>query len=295
MGQKDIATKNLLRCKDVFADVMNATLFKGKSLIAPEELIEVNTVSSAIYPVDGKAHEQLRDVAFRSVKNGITMRLLGCENQTSIIDYMPLRVISYDGIAYGEEASKLSKGEKFEPYPVITVVLNYTNRVWSKPKSIHEMFNIKPGTPLASIISDYRIIVVDVGFLSEEQLQLFKSDFMILAGMLSGHDSVVNDIGTLKHAPELSAAISAFMSSSKVKGVIARMKGKTILEVLEGTPQMALVKYQLDVQESCVQKLMKALNMSHEQAEAILFAEDGDESDERVRQSAEQLMREMNL
>ena len=35
---KDLPTKNLLNCPDVFADITNVNLFDGEDLLQPEEL-----------------------------------------------------------------------------------------------------------------------------------------------------------------------------------------------------------------------------------------------------------------
>ena len=44
--QKDLAEKKLLDCNDVFADIINAVVFQGKSVIRPEDLREVHPVSA---------------------------------------------------------------------------------------------------------------------------------------------------------------------------------------------------------------------------------------------------------
>ncbi len=62
MGQKDIVEKTLESYNDVFADIVNVLLFKGKKLIKEDKLEEATPVS--FYKADsGKLHEESRDIA----------------------------------------------------------------------------------------------------------------------------------------------------------------------------------------------------------------------------------------
>ena len=60
MGEKDVTEKILESYNDVFADIVNALLFNGKSVIQPEELID--QAPRAAYKADGKVREIERDV-----------------------------------------------------------------------------------------------------------------------------------------------------------------------------------------------------------------------------------------
>lgn len=61
MAEKDIAEKNLEALNDVFADIVNVLLFKGKRIIQEDEL-EADATRS-MFKADGKIHEQERDVS----------------------------------------------------------------------------------------------------------------------------------------------------------------------------------------------------------------------------------------
>ena len=62
MGQKDIVEKNLEDYNDVFADIVNALVFKGKQAVRPRDLIPVK-VRSQYKADEGKLHEEERDNA----------------------------------------------------------------------------------------------------------------------------------------------------------------------------------------------------------------------------------------
>lgn len=61
MGEKDIAEKTLEAWNDVFADIVNVLLFKGKQVVKEDEL-EAATPTSA-FKAGKKLHQQERDVA----------------------------------------------------------------------------------------------------------------------------------------------------------------------------------------------------------------------------------------
>ena len=175
MGKKDIVEKNLEAWNDVFADIVNVLLFKGKRLMKEKDL-EADTKDSII-KANGEIHEQERDVS-KFWKNGeIRISILGFENQTVQDKNMPLRVISYDGASYKQEL--LDKNLK-QKYPVATLVLYFgTDSKWKAPKRLHDCFKIPE--ELKPFVSDYKINVFDIAWLSDETIDMFKSDFKFVA------------------------------------------------------------------------------------------------------------------
>ena len=175
MGKKDIAEKNLEAWNDVFADIVNVLLFKGKRLMKEKDL-EADTKDNII-KANGEIHEQERDVS-KFWKNGeIRISILGFENQTVQDKNMPLRVISYDGASYKQEL--LDKNLK-QKYPVATLVLYFgTDSKWKAPKRLHDCFKIPE--ELKPFVSDYKINVFNIAWLSDETIDMFKSDFKFVA------------------------------------------------------------------------------------------------------------------
>lgn len=57
MGQKDITEKTLEAYNDVFADIVNVLLFKGKPLVKEDKLEEASPVSY-FKADDGKLHKE---------------------------------------------------------------------------------------------------------------------------------------------------------------------------------------------------------------------------------------------
>ena len=200
MGQKDIAEKRLEDYNDIFADIVNALLFDGEQVVKEDEL-ETETAKNT-YTVEQKIHEIERDVA-KNWKNGtIRIALLGLENQTEPDLYMPLRVLCYDGASYRVQLTK--EGQK-PCYPILTLVL-YTGfeKHWDKPTNLVNCIDIDER--LKPYINDYKINVIELAWLSDEQIMKFKSEFRNFVELLRdrrmGRDSQYSLI-KLTHVHEL--------------------------------------------------------------------------------------------
>ena len=151
-------------------------MFEGKQVISADDLSE--QAPRAAYKADGKIREIERDVAKRWVKKNLQIACLGMENQTEPDPDMVLRVYGYDGAEY---RSQLLRENRDKPrYPVITLVLyfGYAKR-WDKPVYLYDT------VPVPEIIKPYlsniKINVFEIAFLSREKLDYFHSDFKTVA------------------------------------------------------------------------------------------------------------------
>lgn len=187
MAEKDIAEKTLEAYNDVFADIVNVLLFNGEQHVREDELEDETPLTQ--YKADGKLHEQERDVAKFWKNSTVRIALYGFENQTVIDGNIPLRVISYDGAAY---RAQLLEKEKKPHYPVVTLVLYFGEKRWNRPRSLHECLDIPE--ELKPYVSDYKVNVFEIAWLTPEQVQLFRSDFKYVADyfvqMRMNHDYV---------------------------------------------------------------------------------------------------------
>ena len=158
MGSKDLAEKNLLQYKDVFSDIVNVNLFGGRHYISANELSrepgELITKSSS----DNKLKQLQMDVPMKCNKKYNTRFFVCLENQSDINNIMPVRDMGYQHAKYMEQVrtikeanrqqqaypSPITKGihdtQKLDP--VITLVLNYSQKEWKKPKQLQDVLNI---------------------------------------------------------------------------------------------------------------------------------------------------------
>ena len=173
MGKKDITEKQLASYNDVFADIVNVLLFNGECVVKEDEL-EAESARST-YKIADKIHEQERDVAKFWKDSNVRIALYGLENQTEIDTDMPLRILSYDGASYRGQL----KGKPKLRYPVVTLVLYFGNEHWDTPRSLIEC--LKVPEELKPYVSDYKTNIFEIAWLSDEQVQMFKSDFKYVA------------------------------------------------------------------------------------------------------------------
>jgi len=176
MAEKDISEKVLEEFNDVFADIINVLLFQGEEVISADELESHQPRSH--YKADGRLREIERDVLKQWRKERLRLALLGLENQTSPDPDMSLRVMGYDGAEYRAQLNR--KKEATERYPVITLVLYFGyKRRWNQPIRLLERLNVPE--KFRPYVSDYKINVFEIAYLSREQVKMFKSDFRIVA------------------------------------------------------------------------------------------------------------------
>ena len=234
MGEKDIAEKNLEAFNDVFADIVNVLLFKGNKLMKEKDL--ESAVKDSMFKADGKIHQQERDVS-KFWKNGeIRISILGFENQTNPDKDMPLRVISYDGASYKQQL--LDKKAK-QRYPVATIVLYFgTKEKWSTPKNRFGCFNVPE--ELKPFVNDYKINVFNIAWLSNKTIDMFQSDFKIVAKYFQSIRIKKNYKGSteeIKHVDALLKMLSALTGDNSFEEVynVCNLDkgGVTMCEVVE--------------------------------------------------------------
>ena len=179
MAKKDDVQKTLESYNDVFADIVNVLLFDGKRVIKEKDLTDAQK-SSYYKMADGEVHGQERDVAKYWNNGEIRLSFIGLENQSATEKDMPIRVMHYDAAAY--KAQLVDKAEK-TCYPVVTLVLYFgTERHWLKNRSLKEIVRVPP--ELEPFVSDYKINVIELAWLTDEQIKLFRSDFREVVQLL---------------------------------------------------------------------------------------------------------------
>ena len=278
MGAKDITEKNLEAFNDVFADIVNVLLFKGKHLMKEKDL--ESAYKDSMFKVDGKIHEQERDVS-KFWKNGeVRISIIGFENQT-VQDYnMPLRVIGYDGASYKMQVNDKNLKKK---YPVATLVLYFgTEKKWTAPKSLLGCFKVPD--ELKPFVSDYKINVFNIAWLNKETVDMFQSDFKFVAQYFRAKRLNKNYIPTeeeIKHADELFKMFTALTGDKffemAYNEVISNKKGGiTMCDIVQGFVQEGrdqekaeLVRKMLDTKFATEQQIADLLKISVKEVKKI--------------------------
>ena len=233
MAEKDTTEKILEAYNDVFSDIVNVLLFHGEEVLKPEELEE--QAPRSYYKADGKVHEIERDVAKRWKKEQIRLACIGVENQTGVDPDMPLRVIGYDGAEYRAQLLEKEAGVR---YPVVTLVLYFGHKKhWNQPKSLLERVDVPE--KFRPFVNDYKINLFEIAYLTHEQVEMFQSDFRIVADYFvqkREKDDYTPSAQTMKHVQETLQLLSVMTGDHRFEDVWNdQQKGgpQNMCEVLE--------------------------------------------------------------
>ena len=194
MAEKDFREKKLEDFDDVFADIINVLLFHGENRVDENDL-ESGMVHSA-YKVEDKFEEQERDVKKFWKSGRIRLAVFGLENQTGEDSDYIFRDFGYDGAEYRDQVRRRNdirrKNAKLKKentnaellpvpdfYPVVTLVLYFGDTHWTGSLNLKDHLKIPAG--LEDYVSDYHANLFEIAFLSEEQVEQFKSDFRYVA------------------------------------------------------------------------------------------------------------------
>ena len=201
MGAKDLAEKNLLQYKDVFSDIVNVNLFGGRCYVSAKELsrepgeLIMKTVS------DKNLRQLQMDVPMKCKKNNRNF-FLCLENQSDKNNIMPVRDMGYQHAKYMEQikevkesnrktgnypnpmTKELNDSQKLSP--VITLVLNYSQKEWEKPRCLNDMLKFPEDMKceLEPWIPSYSVCVINLASQPETTICQYQSDFKYIVRYL---------------------------------------------------------------------------------------------------------------
>ena len=224
MGQKDKVEKLLEDYPDVFADIINVLIYDGKQVIKPQELSETK-VKSQYKAADDSLHEQERDILKVWEKGKDYKIIFGIENQTSTDKTMSFRVMAYDGASYRTQL--LNDEDKKELCEVHTLVLYFGDKPWNVSRSLKDTFKKKSN--ISKELNNYRINVFEIAYLTEEQIEMFQSDFGIIADYFvkrrKGYKTIENH-KPIKHVDEMLKFMRIFAEDERFLQLDVKKDGK---------------------------------------------------------------------
>ena len=221
MGKADVNVNIWLSEKKRFANLFNGVIYGGRQVILPEDLEEVNTVSSvSVKNRTGKTKnmKKYRDIIMKW-RNQATFVLLANESQDMVHYAMPHKVMLYDGMDYetqirnnwknfndrrkqnkktGQPLEHLTAGEYLSRFrkkdrliPIISLVFYYGSEPWDGPVDLYDMFQLE-GTKeekeiLEKYLPNYKINLVDAERLKD--VEKFSDDLQVILTMLRYRDS----------------------------------------------------------------------------------------------------------
>ena len=147
---------------------------------------------------------------------------------------MPFRLIGYDGASYKSQL----QANAASIAPVVTIVLYFGEKHWCKERNIKSLMNIPK--ELDPYVNDYKMEVFEIAWLTDEQLEMFKSDFKVVARFFVNKrrnpDYVADDPTEIQHVDEVLKLLSVMTGDRDYEKVICdEMKGqvKSMCDVAE--------------------------------------------------------------
>jgi len=208
----DTITKAYVQDVNIFADIFNYYIYKGKPVIKPEQLTERDPTEIALpYGADGAVVpvQKFRDVQklYAAMTDGkMEYVLYGVENQSRVHLAMPVRNYLYDALEYAgqvEEAAKSHKKEREEQkkkektggeskktssdeeflsgfwkedrlIPSITVTILFSPKPWDGPLSLFEMMGISDPA-VQACMDNYHMRLIAPAQMADEEIMKFQS------------------------------------------------------------------------------------------------------------------------
>lgn len=222
MGQKDLTEKLLEDYEDVFSDIFNVLVFENN--VIKQQYLRAGATESIYKAENGNYRDQFRDV-LKEYTDSCLLEIasLGIENQSTLDNYISVRVMGYD---YAKYRSQIDR-EKYPLLPVLTIVLNFSDVQWNAAKSLHSIMEIPE--EFKAYVQDYKVMVFDIAFLEDEVIERFTSDFKIVAKFFKNKrlgklDSFGND--KIIHVQELMDFLSVFSGDNRYKDIKPELMNK---------------------------------------------------------------------
>lgn len=188
--RKDLAEKDFIAFPDVAADVLNALLFDGESIVSAEELIPAPTETLYSGNNGKRLRNQYEDLAKYEMRKGQIRTMYLFANQTLPDSRMLLRKAGYIGGAYREQY----EGKAAGTFPVVELILYWGKGRWHGSREIRQLFS---GQDLPSKLRKYmdniRLHVWEMRHLSQKTRERFRSDMRIVLDYLAEGNTYRSD------------------------------------------------------------------------------------------------------
>ena len=209
MPAKDIAEKHFTEHNDIFCDLINMAFYAGEAVIKPDELQD--RPQRELIEKESTLGELERDVCKIYKKAQIELAILGLENQTQPDKYMPIRALEYNAASYRAQREEILSQRRENIVPVITLVVYFGLTSWENNLSLKELVTLPDG--MEPYFNDYKINLLPLAFLSEEQIAKFKTvDMQEVAGYLRQrrlHEDYQPTKENMQHVYDVVRVISA--------------------------------------------------------------------------------------
>lgn len=199
MGKADVALKEYFRNPERVAAICNYVT-KDKGFL-PENVCEINGFYS-VKSADGKVTHVERDM-FCKARYYDREILIGIENQQNINLTFPVRQMEMDYLEHKREIEEIQERNRSEGkfgkkddflyafkeedtiLPILNIVFYWGEGHWDKPHKVSDMYRTD-GLPdnTVSLLNDYKVNLIHVREIPDEELEKMESDFKYVVGLL---------------------------------------------------------------------------------------------------------------
>ena len=244
-----------------FANLFNGSLFGGRNVVNPQELVE----GSEVYPDEDPQVQELtneenqgqvmlsasdvavtrtRDIRKRLKEKG-TLRVLAVEDQ-NLVDYtMPWRNMNYDNLEYKKQIKMLKRYNQSQNLletsaermcglraedrlnPTYTLCLYHGKEKWTGPRSLKDMMNFgESGEEWEQLFSDYKMHLVCLNEI--EDFSVYQSPLKELFALIAAKNDrtklkkLIQEDPAYQNLDEETANIANVMIGGKK--IVAKMK-----------------------------------------------------------------------
>lgn len=204
------AELSLFTFPDVFSDIFNGLLFKGKEVIIPDDLVPVNDNYLQGFENEPAICKAIVSKFWR--KANLQLSLFCLIPQVGQED-IPLYLFCHDSAVYHaqvvqHDAARLDAGydaEEPPTYPVVSIALNLGLEPWPRPNTLYGCLQAEVPEELRPFANDYKVDIFDISCLEESVINTFHSDFRSVAECLvraRKRGSDYSPEGRVKHPQE---------------------------------------------------------------------------------------------
>lgn len=228
-GSYDIPQKELESYPDVFADILNALVYRGEQMVDQHHLSQAGT-ETYYRDQEHRLRNQYEDLGrYETDGEGRAKVLYLLSNQSQADSRMLLRKCGYVGGCYRGQYKRQAK----ELCPVMELVLYWGKKRWRAPRSMRELFrrqDIHPGA--WEYIDNEKLHVFEMRRLPGDVVERFRSDMRIILEYLTDEENVDKLDQKVSHPAALLELMQTLSGDDRYGTVVESLIDKK--ETIEG-------------------------------------------------------------
>lgn len=316
MGRKNVVFNDYISQKERFADFYNGTVFRGRQIIRPGDLTELDSKLWRRTAEKGSYHEYMRDIVKLWSYKGRHF-VLGLEPEESLHFALPVKYMNYESIQYDTYCKKRMKEHRqkrdlsSEEYisgmarsdrlmPLITVGVYLGTKAWTAPERLYEMLGMEKLPPaikddIAAYCNDFHTNIVDINAL--ETTDVFVTDIREVFGFLKHRndraalEKYINENKRFHHLKEDAYdVIAAYSDDRKLiirKEEFKEREGFDMCLALQQIEERGIDRGRKEGFFLSIRNLMESTGMPAEQAMSVLKVPECEKSEYVHRLAAE--------